>query len=57
MKIYTSHALLSFTLSAIVMSASAQKTYSEGIVTYKTNLGGQDVEVKEYFRPDSSAAS
>ena len=57
MKIYIFHALLGVTLSAAVMSASAQTSYSEGIVTYKTNMGGQDVEVKEYFRPDSSAAT
>ena len=57
MKIYIFRALLGVILSATVMIASAQKTYSEGIVTYKTNMGGQDIEVKEYFRPDSSAAT
>jgi hypothetical protein len=55
MKINILTAALSITLSAAVMSASAQKIFTEGIVTYKTNMRGQDVEVKEYFRPDSNA--
>ena len=55
MKINILSAVLSITLSATVMSANAQKTYTEGIVTYKTNMRGQDVEVKEYFRVDSNA--
>lgn len=49
--------LLSVILSATVISTNAQKTYTEGIVTYKTNMSGQDVEIKEYFRPDSSATT
>jgi hypothetical protein len=43
-------------LSATIFSASAQKKYTEGLVTIKTTAGGQDVEVKEYFRRDSTAA-
>jgi len=50
-------AALGIALSAAAMSANAQKTYTEGTVTYKTNMGGQDVEVKEYFMPDSSAVT
>ncbi|MGZ3822862.1 MAG: hypothetical protein ACXVB6_19875, partial [Mucilaginibacter sp.] len=44
-------------LSATAMSASAQKAYTEGLVTYKTSMRGQDVEIKEYFRPDSVAVT
>jgi hypothetical protein len=55
MKINILSAALSIALSATVISANAQKTYTEGTVTYKTNMHGQDVEVKEYFRPDSNA--
>ena len=43
-------------LSATILSASAQKKYTEGLVTIKTSAGGQEVEVKEYFRRDSTAA-
>src|ERR1700744_4409359 len=46
---------LGIILSATVMSASAQKTYTEGLVTYKTSMRGQDVEIKNYFRADSTA--
>jgi hypothetical protein len=47
---------LGIAFSATVMSASAQKTYTEGVVTYKTSMRGQDVEIKNYFRADSTAA-
>jgi hypothetical protein len=57
MKINILSAALGIALSAAVMSANAQKTYTEGTVTYKTNMRGQDVEVKEYFRPDSNAVT
>ena len=46
---------LGIALSATVMSAYAQKTYTEGVVTYKTSMRGQDVEIKNYFRADSTA--
>ena len=42
-------------LSATVLSANAQKSYTEGLVTLKTSAGGQDIELKEYFRSDSVA--
>jgi len=44
-------------LSATILTASAQKKYTEGLVTLKTSAGGQDVELKEYFRSDSTAAT
>jgi len=50
-------AALGIALSAAAMSTNAQKIYTEGTVSYKTNMGGQDVEVKEYFMPDSSAVT
>jgi hypothetical protein len=49
-------AAMGIALSATLLSASAQKSYTEGIVTMKTSAGGQDVEVKQYFRSDSTAA-
>ena len=48
---------LGIALSATVMSASAQKAYTEGLVTYKTSMRGQDIEIKEYFRTDSVAVT
>ena len=57
MKIKFLSAALGIVLSATVMSANAQKAYTEGVVTYKTNMRGQDVEIKEYFRADSNAAT
>jgi hypothetical protein len=42
-------------LSATILSASAQKSYTEGLITMKTSAGGQDIELKEYFRTDSTA--
>lgn len=50
-------ATLAIALTAAVSSATAQKTYTEGIVIYKTHMGGQEVEIKEYFRPDSNAVT
>jgi hypothetical protein len=47
--------VLSIILSATVLSANAQKNYSEGIVTLKTSAGGQEVVLKQYFRNDSIA--
>lgn len=46
---------LGIALSATILTASAQKSYTEGLVTIKTNARGQDVEMKEYFRSDSIA--
>ena len=46
---------LGMILSATVMSASAQKTYKEGVVKYSTEMRGQQADVKQYFRSDSTA--
>lgn len=46
---------LGIILSATVLSANAQKSYSEGLVTIKTSAGGQEVVMKQYFRSDSIA--
>ena len=46
---------LGIALSATILSASAQKSYTEGLVTIKTSASGQAVEMKEYFRSDSIA--
>jgi len=56
MKIKFLNVALGIALSATIMSASAQKNYTEGLLTMKTSGYGQDVEVKEYFRSDSTAA-
>lgn len=44
-------------LSATILSASAQKNYTEGLVTIKTSSRGQDIEMKQYFRSDSIATT
>jgi len=46
---------LGIVLSATVLSAHGQKTYTEGLVTIKTGAAGQDVVLKQYFRSDSIA--
>lgn len=48
---------LGLALAASVMTASAQKKYTEGIATYNVNAAGQDIEAKCYFKGDSSAYS
>jgi hypothetical protein len=48
---------LGMSLSAIILSANAQKKYTEGMVTSKTSSGGQDIELKTYFRTDSTATT
>ncbi len=47
---------LGIALSATILSASAQKSYTEGLLTMTTSGNGQQVEVKQYFRTDSTAA-
>lgn len=47
---------LGIALSVTLLSANAQKTYTEGLLTMTTNGNGQQVEVKQYFRSDSTAA-
>ena len=46
---------LGIALSATILSASAQKSYTEGLVIIKTSGSGQNIELKEYFRSDSTA--
>src|SRR6185437_13916035 len=46
---------LGIVLTATTISASAQKNYTEGMVTIATSARGQQVQTKYYFRPDSSA--
>jgi hypothetical protein len=48
---------LGIALSATILSASAQKSYTEGLVTIKASASGQDIEMKEYFRSDSIATT
>jgi hypothetical protein len=48
---------LGVALTATTLSASAQKNYTQGAVTYSLNLQGQATEVKNYFTPDSTAAT
>ena len=55
MKIKFLSVAVGIVLSATVLSANAQKNYSEGLVTIKTSARGQDVEMKQYFRSDSIA--
>ena len=47
---------LGIALSATILSASAQKNYTEGLVTITTSAGAQVIEMKEYFRSDSIAS-
>ncbi len=42
-------------LSATIIAAKAQKTYTQGLVTYNINAMGMDVEGKTYFNADSSS--
>lgn len=46
---------LGLALTTAVVAAKAQKTYTQGIITYNINTMGQDVEAKSYFTPDSSS--
>jgi hypothetical protein len=55
MKIQILSVALGIVLSATVMNASAQKVYTEGMVTISTGANGQTAEAKEYFTTDSVA--
>jgi hypothetical protein len=57
MKIKSLSIALGIALSATILSASAQKNYTEGLVTIKTGAGSQSIEMKEYFRSDSIATT
>ena len=56
MKVKLLNILFAVALSATSMIAGAQKTYTQGVVTYTTNMNGQAIEVKDYFTQDSIAA-
>jgi hypothetical protein len=47
---------LGVALTATAISASAQKTYTQGFISYSTEMRGQPADVKQYFDQDSSAA-
>jgi hypothetical protein len=47
---------LGIVLTATTISASAQKAYTSGLVSYSTEVRGQPADVKEYFTPDSTAS-
>jgi hypothetical protein len=47
---------LGIALTATTLSASAQKNYTQGVVSFTTEMRGQPAEVKEYFTADSTAA-
>lgn len=46
---------LGIALTATTISASAQKTYTEGTITLSTTMMGQSVKPTSYFRSDSTA--
>lgn len=47
---------LGLAFTAVAFTASAQKNYTQGVVTYGLSIGGNNVESKVYFTADSSAA-
>ena len=55
MKINIFNVALGVALTATTLGASAQKTYTSGVVSYTTEMRGQQADVKQYFTPDSSA--
>jgi hypothetical protein len=57
MKIKLFTVALGIALSATAITASAQKAYKEGVVTFNMAMQGQQVEAKHYFRADSSAVA
>lgn len=46
---------LGIVLTATTISASAQKTYTQGVISIGTNMAGNQVEAKSYFTTDSLA--
>src|SRR3569833_569746 len=57
MKIKLLSAALGVALSVAAMSASAQKEYKSGTISFTTNMRGMDIQMKEYFTPDSMATA
>jgi hypothetical protein len=56
MNIKLFNAALGLALTATALGASAQKKYTQGLVSFSTEMRGQPAEVKEYFNADSTAA-
>jgi len=54
-KLFT--AAMGLALSATALTASAQKTYTQGMATYEASVGGMTTEAKVYFKGDSSATT
>ncbi|WP_428331118.1 DUF4412 domain-containing protein [Mucilaginibacter sp.] len=48
---------LGIVLTATTISASAQKTYTQGVINISTTMQGQAVEAKTYFTTDSLSLS
>jgi len=48
---------LGIVLTATAFSASAQKTYTQGVVTLSTDMRGTPVDIKDYFTADSASYS
>jgi hypothetical protein len=46
---------LGIVLAATAMSASAQKTYTSGVISMSGDMNGQPADIKDYFTPDSAA--
>jgi hypothetical protein len=55
MNVKTMTFALGLALSAVTISASAQKSITEGYSSFTTEIQGQPADVKAYFKPDSSA--
>ncbi|MBV8389551.1 MAG: hypothetical protein JO080_07125 [Mucilaginibacter sp.] len=55
MKLKLLGAALGIAFSAVAISASAQKAYTQGTISLSTDMRGQPVDGKIYFTPDSSA--
>lgn len=49
------NSLLALAFTAIGFTASAQKTYTEGVIEYTNSVNGQSTEAKTFFKGDSSS--
>jgi len=55
MNIKTLTAILGVALTTMAFKASAQKAYTQGVISYDTEVRGNPATAKIYFTPDSSA--
>ncbi len=55
MKIKLFSAAFAVALTSTILSANAQKKFTEGTITVQTDMRGQTVTLTQYFRPDSNA--